>query len=116
MDQSGNFVGTEDMDYEAWRESMRPLAGRFDVEGMDYEAWRDLMRPLAGPSNVDGVKRNTIAGWLRPVSVSGLNAIDICSNAPRYERTHRDVRLDDMDHFKAAIQLPANRQSIRTIG
>ena len=105
MDQSGGFVDAEDwdyMDYEAWRDLMRPLAGRFDVEGMDYEAWGDLMRPLAGRLNVE---RNTFAGWLRPVSVGGLNAIDICSNARRYERTPRDVRLDDMDHYKAVFQL-----------
>jgi AraC family transcriptional regulator, positive regulator of tynA and feaB len=40
-----------------------------------------------------------------PLNVSGLKAVDLCGNAHRYERTHRDVRLDDMDHYKAVFQV-----------
>jgi AraC family transcriptional regulator, positive regulator of tynA and feaB len=84
MRQSDDFAGMEQMDYEAWRASLRPLCGRY---------------------NVEGVEPDTFAGWLRPLSVSGLMAVDICGNAQRYERTHRDVRLDDRDHYKAVFQV-----------
>jgi hypothetical protein len=33
-------------------------------------------------------------GELRPLSTCGFRAVDIGFNAPRVERTHRDVRLD----------------------
>jgi AraC family transcriptional regulator, positive regulator of tynA and feaB len=85
--------------------AMRQNDDFFGVEQMDYEAWRALLRPLCGRYNVEDVEPNTFAGWLRPLSVSGLKAVDICGNAHRYERTHRDVRLDDMDHFKAVFQV-----------
>jgi AraC family transcriptional activator of tynA and feaB len=84
MRQSDNFLGTEQMDYEAWRALLRPLYGRHSLEG-------------DGP--------NTFAGWLRRLSVSGLTAVDICCNAHRFERTDRDVRLDDRDHYKFVFQL-----------
>jgi AraC family transcriptional regulator, positive regulator of tynA and feaB len=84
MHQSDNFLGTEPM---------------------DYAVWRDLIRPLSGRINVEGVEPNTFAGWLRPLHVSGLKAVDICGNAPRYERTDRNVRLDDRDHYRAAFQV-----------
>jgi hypothetical protein len=48
MHRSNDFHGTEHMDC------------------MDYEAWRDLMRPLSGHLNVEGVEPDTFAGWLRP--------------------------------------------------
>jgi AraC family transcriptional activator of tynA and feaB len=77
----------------------------FGMEQMDYDAWRALLRPLCGRYNVEGVEPDTFAGWLRPLGVSGLKAIDLCGNGRRYERTHRDVRLDDMDHYKAVFQV-----------
>jgi AraC-like DNA-binding protein len=84
MRQNTNFLGTEQMDDEAWRALLRPLYGRHSLEG-------------DGP--------NTFAGWLRRLSVSGLTAVDICCNAHRFERTDRDVRLDDRDHYKFVFQL-----------
>src|SRR5260370_36853252 len=85
--------------------AMRQSDEFLGMEQMDYEAWRALLRPLCGRYNVEGVEPNTFAGWLRPLSVSGLKAVDICGNAHRYERTHRDVRLDDLDYYKAVFQV-----------
>src|ERR1700693_131436 len=82
-----------------------------DTEKMDYEAWSDLLRPLYGRHSLEGGELNTFSGWLRRLSVSGLTAVDICCNAHRFERTDRDVRLDDRDHYKAVFQV-AGRSTI----
>jgi AraC family transcriptional activator of tynA and feaB len=83
MRQSDNVLGTEQMDYEQWNDLMRPVCGRHDLVGVDP---------------------NTFSGWLRSLSVCGLTAVDICF-AGRFERTHRDVRLDDQDDYKAVFQV-----------
>src|SRR5260370_41075881 len=84
MRQSDHFLGTEQV---------------------DYEAWRDLLRPLYGRHSLVDVDPNTFSGWLRRLSVSGLTAVDICCKAHRFERTERDARLDDRDHYKAVFQI-----------
>ncbi len=84
MRQSDDFPGTEQMDYEQWSALLRPLYGRHSLEGAESDSF---------------------AGWLRRLSVSGLTVVDICCNAHRFERTHRDVRLDDRDHYKAVFQV-----------
>jgi AraC family transcriptional activator of tynA and feaB len=81
------------------------------TEKMDYEAWSALLRPLYGQHSLEGGELNTFSGWLRRLSVSGLTAVDICCNAHRFERTHRDVRLDNRDHYKAVFQV-AGRSTI----
>jgi hypothetical protein len=35
MHQSANFLGTEPTDYQAWRNLIRPLSGRINVEGVE---------------------------------------------------------------------------------
>jgi AraC family transcriptional activator of tynA and feaB len=87
MRQSDHFLGTERMDYEQWRALLRPLCGRHDLVGADPD---------------------TFSGQLRPLSVNGMTvtAADICcNNAHRFERTQRDIRLDDLDHYKAVFQV-----------
>jgi AraC family transcriptional regulator, positive regulator of tynA and feaB len=84
MRQSDDFLGTQRVDYEGWQALLRPLCGRY---------------------NLGGVETNTFVGWVRPLSVSGLTAVDIYCNAHRCERTQRDVRLDDLDHYKAVFQV-----------
>ena len=81
------------------------------TEKMDYEAWSALLRPLYGRHSLAGGELNTSSGWLRRLSVSGLTAVDICCDAHRFERTDRDVRLDNRDHYKAVFQI-AGRSTI----
>jgi AraC-like DNA-binding protein len=81
MRQSDDFLGTEQVDHEAWRALLRPLYGRHSLVDVNPDT------------------------WLRRLSVNGLTAVDICCNAHRFERTHRDVRLDDRDHYKAVFQV-----------
>jgi AraC-like DNA-binding protein len=86
MRQSDNFPSTEQIDYEQWNDSLRLLCGRHNLVDVDP---------------------NTFSGRLRSLSVSGLTATatEICCNAHRFERTHRDVRLDDRDHYNAVFQV-----------
>jgi AraC family transcriptional activator of tynA and feaB len=75
------------------------------TEPMDYGAWSALLRSLCGRHNLVDVDQNSFSGWLRSLSVCGFTAVDIRCNAHRFERTHRDVRLDDLDHYKAVFQV-----------
>jgi AraC-like DNA-binding protein len=65
----------------------------------DYEAWRDLLRSRSGRYYSKGVKPHNFTGWVRPISGRGLSVMDIGCNAPRVERTCRDVRLDGADNY-----------------
>src|SRR5713226_923385 len=85
--------------------AMRQSDNLLGTGQMDYEAWRALLRPLYGRHRLEGAEPTTFAGWLRRLSVSGFTAVDICCNAHRFERTHRDVRLDDRDHYKVVFQV-----------
>jgi len=89
------------------------------TEQMDYEQWHDLTRSVCGRHSLVGVDPGTFCGRVRPLRVSGFTALDIRCNAPQWERNHRDVRLDDIDHYKAVFQIAGqstiyqNDQSVR---
>lgn len=79
-----------------------------DVPGqasLDYEAWRDLVRTMGGRFNPEGVDPTTFTGWVRPLNVCDFIAAEVGSNAPRLERTNRDVRLDGVDQYFTVFQL-----------
>jgi AraC family transcriptional activator of tynA and feaB len=86
---------------------MRQSDNELGTEPIDYEASRALLRLLCGRHNLEGVDPNTFSARLRSLSVSGLiaTATETCCNAHRFERTHRDVRLDDRDHYNAVFQV-----------
>jgi AraC family transcriptional activator of tynA and feaB len=77
-------LGKEQMDYGAWCASLRAHCGRHDLVDLDPHSF---------------------SGWLRTLSGCGFTAVAICCNAHRLERTHRDVRLDDLDHYEAVFQV-----------
>jgi AraC family transcriptional activator of tynA and feaB len=72
---------------------------------LDYEAWRGLLHSMCGRYNPEGIEPDAFTGWLRPVSACGFTVLDIGCNAPRIERTYRDVRLDGADHYFAVFQV-----------
>jgi len=72
---------------------------------LDYDAWREMLRSMCGRYNPEGVEPNAFTGWVRPVSVSGITALNIGCNAHRVERTSRDARLDGVDHYFAVFQV-----------
>jgi AraC family transcriptional regulator, positive regulator of tynA and feaB len=72
---------------------------------VNYEAFRSMADPLCGRHNLADEETSTFTGSVRLLSVSGLTAVDIRSNARRVERTQRDVRLDGVDQYKAVFQI-----------
>jgi AraC family transcriptional regulator, positive regulator of tynA and feaB len=52
-----------------------------------------------------GIEPAAFVGWLRPLSANGLTAVDLGCNAPRIERTQRDIRLDGVEHYCLLFQV-----------
>jgi AraC family transcriptional activator of tynA and feaB len=81
MFESSDFTGTPELDYEAWR------------------AWQ---RSYYGDPGIG--EAQAFAGWMRPLSVCGVAATAIkvqCCNAYHIKRTHRDIRRDGLDCYRA---------------
>jgi len=80
---------------------------------LDYEAWRDVVRSICGRYTPDGIEPKTFSGRLRVRSVCGFRAVDLSSNAHRLERTHQDVRVDGVDHYYAIFQVTGQSRIIQ---
>jgi len=76
---------------------------------LNYEQWRDLLRPNFGLHRVDDPK--AFAGRVRSRHILGLNASEIRNSKCHCERTQRDIRLDGVDHCLAVFQV-AGRSTI----
>jgi AraC family transcriptional activator of tynA and feaB len=83
--------------------------GLLSTPQLDYDQWRDMLRPNWGLYTVDDPK--SFAGRVRSRSICGFNAADISNNIRHCERTQRDVRLDGVDHCYAVFQM-AGRSTI----
>jgi AraC-like DNA-binding protein len=83
---------------------MQPHSDLSEMAELDYEEWRVLVRSLCGQYNPEGIEPENFAGWMRPQTICGFEAVDLSCNAHRVERTHGDVRLDGMDFYYAAFQ------------
>jgi AraC family transcriptional regulator, positive regulator of tynA and feaB len=66
---------------------------------LDYDAWRERLQKICGRYNPEGIERNGFTGWIRPIQVCGFKALETGCNAGRIERDYRDVRLDYADHY-----------------
>jgi AraC family transcriptional regulator, positive regulator of tynA and feaB len=84
-------------------EAMMPSADFLSTPELNYEQWRDLLRPNWGLYTPDDPK--AFAGRVRSRSICGFNASDISNNIRRCERTQRDARLDGVDHCYAVFQI-----------
>ena len=80
-----------------------PNADFLSTPELNYEQWRDLLRPNWGLYTPDDPK--AFAGRVRSRSICGFNASDISNNIRRCERTQRDVRVDGVDHCYAVFQI-----------
>jgi AraC family transcriptional regulator, positive regulator of tynA and feaB len=100
MLESADFVGTPQLDFEAWGAFLRSNCG----------------------DQPEVIEPSAFAGWMRRLSVCGLAAaamkiqcgfaaMDLGRNAYRSERTHRDVRLAGVDYYYAVFQV-ASRSAI----
>jgi len=72
---------------------------------LDFETWKELIRTIGGRFNPEGIEPKAFTGSVRPISVCGLTAAEVGSNAHRVERTHRDVRLDGANHYVAIFHV-----------
>jgi AraC family transcriptional regulator, positive regulator of tynA and feaB len=72
---------------------------------LDFETWKELVRTIGGRFNPEGIEPTAFTGRLRPISVGGLTAAVVASNAHRVERTQRDVRLDGANHYFAMFHV-----------
>jgi AraC family transcriptional activator of tynA and feaB len=88
---------------------MHPNADVLGTAELNYEQWRDLLRPNWGLYTPDDPK--AFVGRVRSRSIYGFNASDISGNARHCERTQKDVHLDGVDHFYAVFQI-AGRSTI----
>jgi AraC-like DNA-binding protein len=85
-----------------------PRAASGKIRGsppLDFEAWKDLIRRMGGRFNPEGIEPDAFAGCVRPLSVCGFTAAEVGSNAHRVERTYRDIRLDGADHYFTMFQV-----------
>jgi AraC family transcriptional regulator, positive regulator of tynA and feaB len=94
VQQSCDFVGTQQLNLEEWAVLLRSTCGG-DHEVIDRNAFAGWMRPL----NVYGVAAAAIK------IQCGLTTVDHGDNTYRFERTRRDVRLADADWYRALIQV-----------
>src|SRR6201991_2820084 len=78
-------------------------ADLLETPELNYEQWRDLLRPNFGLHRVDDPK--AFAGRVRSRHILGLNASEIRNSKCHCERTQRDIRLDGVDHCFAVFQV-----------
>ena len=80
---------------------------------LDYEAWRDVVRSICGRYAPGGIEPKTFSGRARVRSICGFRSVDLSSNAHCVERTHQDVRVDARDHYYAIFQMAGQSRIIQ---
>ena len=81
---------------------------------LDFEGWSAFLRASCG-NQAEVMDRSAFAGWVRPLSVCGLDAAALriecglaavdSGKAYRSERTDRDVRSAGADYYYAVFQV-----------
>src|SRR3981081_4880343 len=92
MDSSGDVLSTPNLDYEAWRDVVRSICGRYTPSGIEPQAF---------------------SGRARVRSIFGFRAVELSSNAHRLERTHQDTRADARDHYYAIFQMAGQSRIVQ---
>jgi AraC family transcriptional regulator, positive regulator of tynA and feaB len=92
MHSSGDFLSTPNLDYEAWRDVVRSICGRYAPRGIEPK---------------------TFSGRARVRSICGFRSVDLSSNAHCLERTRQDVRVDARDHYYAIFQMTGQSRIIQ---
>jgi|ERR1700733_1257317 AraC family transcriptional activator of tynA and feaB len=85
--------------------AMHPSDDFLDAPELDYDVWRDVLRKDWGWHSATDIEQGAFTGRVRPHDVHGFVAMDFTCNACRVERTERDARLDDLEHYYIAIQV-----------
>src|SRR5258708_415436 len=92
MHSSDDFLGTPNLNYEAWRDAVRSICGRYTPDGIEPKAF---------------------SGRARLRTIFGFRVVELSSNAYRLERTHQDVRADAVDHYYALFQMAGQSRIIQ---
>jgi AraC family transcriptional regulator, positive regulator of tynA and feaB len=92
MDSRDDFLGTQNLDYEAWRDTVRSICGRYTPGGIEPESF---------------------LGRARARSACGFRSVDLSFNAHRLDRTLQDVRADAVDHYCALFQINGQSRIIQ---
>lgn len=69
------------------------------------ESWLETLSIVKGRYTPVTFEPRAHFGSLSPTTVCGFDAVDLSMSGVTLERTSRDVRLDDFDHFGATFQL-----------
>jgi AraC family transcriptional regulator, positive regulator of tynA and feaB len=92
MHSRGDFLGTPNLNYEAWLNAVRSICGRYTPNGIEPKAF---------------------SGRARLRTIFGFRAVEISSNAYRLERTRQDIRADAVDHYYALFQMAGQSRIIQ---
>src|SRR5262245_37395425 len=95
--------------------AMLESADETGTKELDFEAWTAFLRTSCG-NQPDVADPSAFAGWVRPMSVCGLDAAELkiaCGCPPtelgrdayKSERTQRDARLIGADYYYAVFQV-----------
>ncbi|WLB54844.1 helix-turn-helix domain-containing protein [Bradyrhizobium sp. 521_C7_N1_3] len=91
MDSRDDFLGTQNLDYEGWRDTVRSICGRYTPSGIEPKSF---------------------FGRARARSVCGFRSVDLSFNA-QIDRTLQDVRADAVDHYCALFQINGQSRIIQ---
>jgi AraC family transcriptional regulator, positive regulator of tynA and feaB len=95
----------------------------FETPQLQYEAWKETVRLTRGRYNPGGVEPAAFTGWAHAGSIFGFKTLDMASNAGAMQRSYRDVRLDGVDLYFVVFQVSGktilaehNDQKVRLTG
>ena len=72
---------------------------------LDYERWRDALRPQWGRYSPMVIEPRAFTGRARSRNLFGFAAMELGCNAHRVERTQQDVRIDGVDYYFVVFQV-----------
>jgi AraC family transcriptional activator of tynA and feaB len=84
---------------------MHSSSAFLSIPNLDYEAWRDAVRSICGRYTPGGIEPKSFSGRARVRSICGFRAVDLSSNAYSLERAFEDIRSDAADHYYALFQM-----------
>ena len=107
--------GCEALPFPAGEPRKGDNTGLAGTPRLDFEAWTAFLRASCG-NQPDVVDPDAFTGWVRPISVCGLDAAELkieCGIPPtelsrdayKSERTQRDARLVGADYYYAVFQV-----------
>ena len=85
--------------------SVQPIPTEEPEVHRNAEPWLETLCKLMGRYSSSAFHAATFSGRLSAMTVCGFNAVDVSVNGVTVERTARDARLNDFDHFCATFQL-----------